>query len=694
MTAATGEPLRRLAPVRDRAARVLRSGAFKALVSANLAVAAIILIRNSGGLQPFELLVYDALRVAWAGTAPSGTILLVGATEADVENFDWPMKDGDLADLLERIAAWQPRVIGVDIYRDRPKPPGTERLATVLARHPEIVWTFKLQEGAKPAIPPPVALRGTDRAVLADVVTDPSNVVRRGLLYADDGVDNYTSMGMALALGYLAVDGIRPAPAEGDQLRLGKALIAPLDDSRGPYIRLDSAGYQMLLDYHGGPRGFPFRSVGQIMHSDDVAPLVRGRAVLVGVTSESVKDTFSTPFSTGFGSEEPIWGITVHAHIADQLIREARDGAPGLRGLSRESEDLWIWGWAMAGMILGLLVRYPIPALCGTALGLLMLAGAVYQAFGMALLLPAVPAAIAWIGSAGLTNQIMHAASNRTRALLRKSFEHYLPPPVIARMLASGALPKLGGERREISVLFTDVAGFTTFSETVEPEFLATICNDYFDGVCAAIFAEGGMVNEFIGDAVLAFFGAPVDQPDHADRAVTAALGIDAFARRFSAEQEARGIHFGHTRIGVHTGIAMVGNVGTRSRLKYSALGDMLNTGSRLEGLNKTIGTRICVSGEIVGKAQRHRFRPIGSFVVKGRHAASDVFEPLTAEDLESERIGRYETAFRMLMAGLPEAAEQFTALHRDYPDDPCVAFHCQRLEAGESGTLIVMTEK
>ena len=430
------------------------------------------------------------------------------------------------------------------------------------------------------------------------------------------------------------------------------------------------------------------------MRGDDAASLVRGRAVLIGVTSESVKDTFSTPFGTGFGREEPIWGINVHALIADQLIRGAIDGAPSLRGLSRGSEDLWIWGWAMAGMALGLLVRYAIPAACGSAIGVLVLAGTVYQAFGMALLLPAVPAAIAWVGSAGLTNRIMYAASNRARALLRKSFEHFLPPAVVAKMLASGNLPKLGGERREISVVFTDVAGFTTFSETADPEFLASMCNDYFEGVCAAIFAEGGMVNEFIGDAVLAFFGAPVDQPDHADRAVSAALGIDAFARRFSAEQEARGIHFGHTRIGVHTGIAMVGNVGTRSRLKYSALGDMLNTGSRLEGLNKTIGTRICVSGEIVGKAQRHRFRPIGSFVVKGRRAASDVFEPLAPEDLESERIGRYETAFRMVMAGLPEAAEQFAALHRDYPEDPCVAFHCQRLEAGESGALIVMTEK
>ena len=261
-------------------------------------------------------------------------------------------------------------------------------------------------------------------------------------------------------------------------------------------------------------------------------------------------------------------------------------------------------------------------------------------------------------------------------------------------MLASGTLPKLGGERREISVLFTDVADFTTLSENMEPEFLATICNDYFDGVCAAIFDQGGMVNEFIGDAVLAFFGAPHEQPDHADRAVEAALGVDAFAHRFSAEQKARGIDFGHTRIGVHTGFAIVGNVGSRSRLKYSALGDMLNTGSRLEGLNKTIGTRICVSGEIVKKDRRHRFRPIGSFVVKGRHRATDVFEPVDPQCQNVDRVDRYEAAFRALEAGLSEAAEQFAALHREHPEDPCPTFHCQRLTAGESGTLIVMSEK
>jgi adenylate cyclase len=215
-------------------------------------VAAIILARSNGWLQPFELLIYDALRVAWAGHEPSNRIFLVGGTEDDVTDFDWPLRDGELADLLERLASWNPRVIGVDIYRDKPKPPGTERLAEVLARHKEIVWVFKLQEGARRAILPPQVLRGTERAVLADFIPDPGNVVRRALLYAGD--ENYTAMGMELALRYLAPEGIRPAPGSGDELRLGKAVLSPLDDTRGPYIRLDSSGYQILLHYHGGPQ--------------------------------------------------------------------------------------------------------------------------------------------------------------------------------------------------------------------------------------------------------------------------------------------------------------------------------------------------------------------------------------------------------------------------------------------------------
>src|SRR5262249_42753817 len=146
MSATASEVSGRLRPVFGRAARMLRSGAARALAGAVFIAAGIILIRSWGLLQPIELLLYDALRSAWAGHAPSTRVLLVGGTEADIAHWNWPLRDGDLADLLERIAGWQPRAIGVDIYRDRPEPPGSEKLAAVLARHREIIWAFKLKE--------------------------------------------------------------------------------------------------------------------------------------------------------------------------------------------------------------------------------------------------------------------------------------------------------------------------------------------------------------------------------------------------------------------------------------------------------------------------------------------------------------------------------------------------------------------
>jgi adenylate cyclase len=691
---AIGETLARLAPARERFVRALRSDVLKALIGTHLIVAAIILVRGLGWLQPFELTIYDHLVVAWARNEPNASIVLIGGTEKDIGRGHWPLHDAELATLLERIAGWRPRVVGVDLYRDYPEPPGTERLAAVLAQHEEIVWAFKLAQDAEEEVPPPAMLRGTDRIAFTDVPVDAGNVVRRALLYADDGTGNYPGMGTAVALSYLAGDNIRPAQASDDGLRLGKALLRPLDDTRGPYTRLDSRGYQMLLDYRGGPQPFARKSIGEVMSSDDAASLVRGQAVIIGVTSGTVKDSFSTPFNTASDNQDPIYGITVQAHIAAQLIREAVDGAPILTSFPRDIEDLWIWAWALAGTALGLLVRHTIPAVIGSAAGLAILAGTVYQAFGAAVLLPALPAAIAWVGSAGLSNRIMHAASNRSRALLRKSFEHFLPPAVIARMVASENLPTLGGERREISVLFSDLAGFATLAESMEPEALASLCSDYFEGVCAAIVEQGGSVTEILGDGVVALFGALDEQLDHADRAVGAALAIDEFARRFSAGQQSHGIEFGRTRIGVHTGAAVVGNIGAHAWLKYGAQGDVMNIGGRLDTLNKTIGTAICVSGDTVRKARRHCFRPIGAFVVKGRHGATHVFEPQDPRFCDADRLDRYRAAFGALEAGRPEAAELFAALHLETPDDACVAFHNRRLAAGETRTLIIMTEK
>lgn len=681
---------------RARLGRVWRFAPLRALVGAVLISVLVIAVRQAGWLQPLELMVYDTLVELTASPAPSHRILLVGITESDIHRYQYPLADGTLAEMLRRIVGWHPRVVAVDIYRDKPVGAGADRLAALLKAHPEIYWVFGLEtpgDAHHPGVAPPAAIAGTGRAVLDDVPTDPGGVARRGVLYEDDGKSSYTSLAMAVALGYLADDHIRPEGGPNGDLKLGAAVIPPLDAASGPYVKLDSRGYQVLLDYRGGADPFPRVTGGEVMDRD-LSAMVRGRAVIVGGTEISVKDSFPTPFSTGFGGARPDYGIEIHARLASQLISEAL-GRTGLRhGLSRLGEDCWIAAWALAGAALGLLIRGTVVATAGGAAGLAVIGAVAYVAFDHRLLLPVVPAGLSWAGAAALTNQVLYAASNRARTRLRKSFEHYLPPVVIERMLSADSLPSLGGERREISVLFTDVAGFTTFSERMDPEDLAALANEYFDGVCHAVFAHGGLVNAFIGDSVLAFFGAPVEQPDHADRTVAAALDIDRFACRFIEDLAARGIEFGHTRIGLHTGLAFVGNIGTRERLQYTALGDMLNTGSRLEGLNKAIGTRIAVSGDIAAKATGHRFRRVGSFVVKGRSGATEVLTPIDPEDFRPEWERRYETAFCAAEAGRPEAADLFAALYRENPDDPCVAFHHRRLAAGETGTSIHMDEK
>jgi CHASE2 domain-containing sensor protein len=401
----------------DVVKQALRSVGTTALIGACI-TAIVILARALGGLQPFELAVYDKLRMAWAGDKPSSRILLVGASEEDIARWHWPLSDGILADLLERLTSFQPRVIGVDLYRDQPIAPGTEQLTAVLARHPEILWCFKLKGEGGPGVAAPDPLRGAERerAAFADVLIDHDNVVRRGLLYAKEGVETKTALGVALALRFLDGQDIRPGSASDDssddRLRLGRAVISPLDGTRGPYLRLDTQGYQILLDYSGGPKPFTTISMQDVMvgPQDTVAQLVRGSAVIIGTAAESVPDVFTTPFNSEFTNVSPIPGIQIHGYLADQLIREAVYGDPSLKLLSHYGvEIIWICGWAIVGTIVGIALRRPIPALCVLVTGLVILLVTVYKAFGSALLLPAIPAGLAWVCALALGYRVSHA---------------------------------------------------------------------------------------------------------------------------------------------------------------------------------------------------------------------------------------------------------------------------------------------
>jgi adenylate cyclase len=673
-------------------AALLRRRFVKALIVANLVALMLLSLRETGWLQSLELSAFDTLVTFFAGSQQSDRVVLVVTTEEDINRLNYPIRDNYLAAVLAAVFASGPKAVGVDLYRDLPMAPGNQELQAIQRAHDNLYWVFKLPDVGNDGVPPPPALRGTGREVLSDHVTDAGSVVRRALLLAADERTNrnWPAMGVALAERYT---GQRLRIVDND-LALGQGRIPVLDQPYGPYAKLDAAGYQMLLDYRGGYRRFRQISFSEIIGRPDLAATLRGRIVLIGTAALSIKDSFATPLSTGWGGEGPLVGIALHAHTADQLIRIANGESRNPVPLPRLMDDVTIWAAAMAGAVLALLVWRVLVVLVALLLGLGLVGGATAWGFsGAGLLLPGVPVALAWVLSAAGCNFVMHSVGLRERAQLRRSFESYLDPRIISQMMQGDTLPSFGGEHREITAIFTDIAGFTTTAENLDAATVAALLGDYFGVLTDAVVQNGGLVNDFIGDGLVVLFGAPMHQPDHADRAVAAAIAMDEAGQRFSARLAARGIEWGHTRIGVHTGMALVGNIGTRGKLKYGALGDTLNTASRVEGLNKYIGSHVAVSGETAAQCSRHTFRPVADIIVKGRKNAVAILAPVSPTDPPA-LLTRYAEAYAALSQEKPEAGELFAALHRDFPADAPTAFHAGRLAAGENGVLVVMQEK
>jgi len=281
--------------------------------------------------------------------------------------------------------------------------------------------------------------------------------------------------------------------------------------------------------------------------------------------------------------------------------------------------------------------------------------------------------------------QRRQSAAEQARASLSRYFS-----PNLAERLANGVdALDLGGKRRDVASLFTDLTGFTTLAETIEPNVLGQLLNDYIVGMTDIVFTHDGTVAKVIGDALHVLFGAPVDQSDHASRAIACSFALDAFARSFREHWRRKGIALGHTRIGAHAGTAVVGNFGGGKFFDYSAYGDTINVAARLEAANKSLGTRICVSGSLAANMQGFCGRPVGDLLLRGRVEPIRAFEPLEAEIYASGATQAYMAAFEELEAGDPRAMASFAALVGRNPEDPLAGFHLKRLMNGEFSATI-----
>jgi len=279
------------------------------------------------------------------------------------------------------------------------------------------------------------------------------------------------------------------------------------------------------------------------------------------------------------------------------------------------------------------------------------------------------------------------AEAERAQAQLSR----YFSPNLAERLASDPGAVDLDGQRREITSLFTDIAGFTALVETLEPGAIAPLLNDYLSGMTDIVFAAGGTVVKIIGDAMHVLFGAPAEQADHAARAVKCALELDASAQAFRARWAKRGIILGETRLGLDTGPAIVGNFGGGRYFDYTAYGDAVNTAARLEAANKELGTRICVGRSVAERVEGFTGRPVGDLVLRGRSETLRAFEPLSAEAFADPATQTYLDAFAKLDAGDPAAMPAFAALLGQKSNDGLVGFHLKRLLNGAVGARIVL---
>lgn len=479
--------------------------------------------------------------------------------------------------------------------------------------------------------------------------------------------------------------------AQGADTYVARALRGQIDEVRiGAYdIPAEEGEMRLYASKPGTDRYVP---AWKVLAGEVPAESVRGTIALVGLTGKGLQDVQKTPL----GDDVP--GVELHAQAVEQVVQETYL----VRALKVSGVAIPIKLAELGLMLLLGLAVVVIGSRVGPTRTAIAGAAAVTAAFGVSwagftraglLIDPLLPAASV-VTVYLVFSWLRHLQTERDKRWIREAFARFISPKLVKELVDNPEKLQLGYERRELTFLFTDLEGFTSYVEQTAPEVVGDVLNRYLDGLVQVAFLYDGTVDKIIGDAVHVMFGAPVADPRHAERAVACALDLDRFAQRFAAETQNSGVPFGRTRIGVNSGVAIVGNFGGALRFDYTAHGDAINTAARLEGANKYLGTRVCVSEHTVRLCPGFVGRPIGRLMLKGKSEAIEVFEPLPEDATPSIDLVGYQRAFALLAAADPGAEPAFADLVRRTPGDRLSAFHLQRLRAGETGSLVILKEK
>jgi len=292
---------------------------------------------------------------------------------------------------------------------------------------------------------------------------------------------------------------------------------------------------------------------------------------------------------------------------------------------------------------------------------------------------------IGWVFAYTAVGTAARGINSEQRNFAQSALGKYLPRDIAADIMKNPERLQLHGEKREIYALFSDLEGFTKLSHQIEPEMVAFLLNKYLDVLSETVLEYGGTIDKFVGDAIVAFWGAPISRPDDCERAVNCAVAMYEAGEQFRREAPEGVPPIGVTRVGVHFGDAIVGNFGGEGRIQYTALGDSMNTASRLEGANKYLKTKTLVSDIVVARSELTAFRPVGRITVSGRSTPMEVYEPVL--NFSDEDVQQFTDIFRRFDSGDESALAEFEKLASENPDDQALANLIVRLrEVGPGG--------
>ncbi|MBC7514550.1 MAG: adenylate/guanylate cyclase domain-containing protein [Herminiimonas sp.] len=449
-------------------------------------------------------------------------------------------------------------------------------------------------------------------------IIDPDGSVRRVPLLAFHAGQYYAAFSLAMVRAYLGAASVQPVFAEGDldALRLqapgSAALLVPVDENVAAWV-----------PYRGGERSFPYYSAADLIAGRLPPDALRGKIVIVGTTAPGLRDLRTTPV----GEIYP--GMEVHANLISGMLEHRIKERPGY-GMAIEFCAVLLIGLVMVFLFPW---QAPFAASAATLLLACALVGgnlALWQYLNwivpLATGLMVIALVYVWNMAYG------YFIESRDKRRITQRFGQYVPPELVDKMVLDPGRYSMDSRKAELTVLFSDVRGFTTISEGLEPDALAKYMNQYLTRMTLVIRRHGGTLDKYIGDAIVAFWGAPVDDAQHAAHAVAAALDMQAELQLLNGELLAQGWPAMKIGIGINTGSMTVGDMGSSIRLAYTVMGDAVNLGARLESKTKEYGVDIMVGETTRAATPAIAYRELDCVQVKGKEMVVTVYEPLGAQ--------------------------------------------------------------